>query len=388
MLYGAVAVAMVCGIVKVPIMKPTHRQHNKFHDYKSACIYHITMVVVERTMLLGTIVGEKPELARCELTPLGNMVSDCIKNIYLVAQKHKRQVRILAKQVMPDHVHFVLYVEAPMDVAVGELVRGFKTGCNKALRRAIERVEDEAGCSSSNLTVVAGKDGNTTGAFASSPSRLCDLVPSLPLEKAGTMCHAPISSLPSSIAGGHSLFEADYDETILRCRGQLRRMIDYVHDNPRRSWLKRHHRGLLRPHRGIEIAGRSYDAIGNLMLLGLTRHQVLVHSRITENEQHAYMNECIVEARRNKVLVSPFISEKEKQVRDYALKEGHSIIQLVDNGFSDYATVDGSLIDFSANGQVLILSPWPYVERKARITRLECQMLNEMAGEVANEGKK
>lgn len=28
--------------------KPTHRKHHRLHDYKSRCIYHITLVVNDR----------------------------------------------------------------------------------------------------------------------------------------------------------------------------------------------------------------------------------------------------------------------------------------------------------------------------------------------------
>ena len=42
---------------------------------------------------------------------------------------------------------------------------------------------------------------------------------------------------------------AHYHERILHAPGQLRRMIDYVKDNPRRLWLKRHNPDLFRLHR-------------------------------------------------------------------------------------------------------------------------------------------
>lgn len=38
--------------------QPTHRKHHWLHDYKSRCIYHITLVVSDHVPLFGRMVGE------------------------------------------------------------------------------------------------------------------------------------------------------------------------------------------------------------------------------------------------------------------------------------------------------------------------------------------
>ena len=186
---------------------------------------------------------------------------------------------------------------------------------------------------------------------------------------------------------GHALFEENYDETILRRRGQLRAMIDYVHNNPKHRWQKQRHPDLLIPIRGIQIAGRQYDAIGNITLLGLARHQVWVRSRWDEATRRNYQNDCVLKARHFHVLVSPFISPHEAAVRDVALREGHSVIVLTDNGFSDFTQCPGGLYDYCVNGQVLVLVPseLPHLANKSSITRAECVMLNARAAEIAGE---
>jgi len=372
-------------------IKPTHRKHNKWHDYSKRCIYHITMVVRDRAALLGrlegvttsgrvipsamhlddatrtqvgddsivnvrmqhlddatrTQVGDDPIVnVRMQLTPLGMDVAECIRAIPSFGCKRGLDLQILAQQVMDTHIHFVLYVRQPMEKeTLGDLIRGLKTGCNKALRKALESSSDRMG--------------------AVQPSK--------------------------RIIEQRSLFEEDYDETILTRHGQLKRMIDYVHQNPYRKWVKISHRDCFMPVRGIEIAGRRYDAIGNLMLLGLKRFQV--HCRYMWERAHdvearrAHQNECILKGRLNYALVSPFVMDHERAVRDVALKEGHSIIQLMDNGFSDYTTCPGGLFDYCLNGQVLLLVPsdWPRVEKKGRCSREECVVLNGYAGEIVGE---
>ena len=276
-------------------------------------------------------------------------VSHCISAISTFAKEKGRNVRILAKVVMPEHVHFVLYVEQPMDCRMGNLVQGFKQGCNKALRSLLDR----------QLTSAPDRGKPADGRWHAG-----DIFPTSP-----------------HMLQEHALFEPDFDETRLRSKGQLRTMLEYVHNNPRHRWLRQHKPGFLLPTRNVDIDGEHFDAIGNLILLGLSRHQVLVHSYWTDAERRNYMNGCILKARRGAALVSPFISESEQQVRDVALREGHSIIQLVDNGFSDFSQCPGNLYDYCVQGQVLLLVPsaWPHIERKHHITRKECLRLNALA---------
>lgn len=78
--------------------KPTHRRHNRWHNYYEKCIYHITLVVKDRKPLLGNLLEVKdgdpaticPWMYLTEkdveyygkawmnLTPLGMDVARCI----------------------------------------------------------------------------------------------------------------------------------------------------------------------------------------------------------------------------------------------------------------------------------------------------------------------
>ena len=97
-----------------------------------------------------------------------------------------------------------------------------------------------------------------------------------------------------------------------------------------------------------------------------------------------YMNGCVLAARQGAVMVSPFISDKEKGVMVVLLAEEHPIIILADNGFRDYNKPSDGLFDSVAAGRVLILSPWEYDANKKHISRADCVALNGMAEEIAN----
>lgn len=450
------------------MVKPTHRKHLAYHDYRERCIYHITLVCSERKKLLGRVVGDSVDEARCELTPLGVEVAKAIQGIPGCAAGRGDDVQVLAAVCMPEHVHFVLYVRERMKDKVGVVIRGFKQGCNKALKRWLEMSEARYGNGGVNGGVVGelekfetpngktneervagemrgvragdgsvgemrgaraedgrvgemcgvraedgrvsemcgvragdGRDGEMCGVRAEdgrdgrdgrvakdggrygdvggwgpfSPSRIDAFLRQLML----------LSS--ARIKSQHALFEPDFDETRLRRKGQLRAMIDYVHNNPVHRWQKQRNPGWLVPIRGIMIAGRRYDGIGNVNLLGLSRWQVHVRRAWDDDARRRYMNECVVKARNGSALVSPFISQHEAAVRDFCLSEGHSVIVLVDNGFAEYAQCPGGLYDYCVNGQVLVLaaSELGHEDRKGAISREECVWLNGLAEEICGE---
>lgn len=87
-------------------------------------------------------------------------------------------------------------------------------------------------------------------------------------------------------------------------------------------------------------------------------------------------------------MVSPFISDKEKEVMIVLLAEEHPIIYIADNGFRDYYKPSDGLFDAVAAGRVLILSPWEYDPSKRHVTRPECVEMNKMAEEICTICKK
>lgn len=410
---------------------PTHRKPDPWHDEKSRCIYHITLVCGDRDKVLGRMEGTCVEDAACECSPLGVAVSRCIHAIPAIQAKKGRKLRVLACQVMPEHVHFCLFVEEPMDCKLGVVIKGLKQGCNKALREALERQKQrEMGGGVGGVGAVgggAGAEGGEGAAHdmgartdmersenaaagpavgggagaamfrvggddaqsASSSWASSSWPPAQALQAPAGRGHRACPDLAITspkLLEGHALFEDDFDRTPMKKRGQLDRAIKYVHRNPRTRWIKSHHPGLFLPTRGIVLAGRRYDAIGNIHLLGLDRTEVHVRRAWDEQTRRDYMNACIVKARQHVALVSPFISEWERKVKAVALEEGHSVIQLVDNGFTDYTQVPGDMQAYCLNGQLLLLVPsdWPHVDRK-KISREECMTLNRFAEEICNE---
>ena len=47
----------------------------------------------------------------------------------------REQIEVKALQMMPDHLHGILFVREQLPVHLGQVISGFKAGCRKAMRR-------------------------------------------------------------------------------------------------------------------------------------------------------------------------------------------------------------------------------------------------------------
>ena len=182
------------------------------------------------------------------------------------------------------------------------------------------------------------------------------------------------------------LWEKGYHDRPLWGKGQLQRMIDYVQDNPRRLWMRRHSGRFFRLHRAVRVGAHVFDAKGELALLQRPMHSVHVRRRFSQAERRAYMNGCILAARQGKALVGAFISEYEQQVRAVALSEGLPVIQLTTDVLTECYKPSGVLFDACSSGRLLLLAQQEgECGFSRRITRAECTTLNTLAEEIARE---
>ena len=305
--------------------------------WKGIGIYHVTLTIPSRKPLLGSLVipDNDPSQALVERTDLGEEI---VHTIFHIQDIHP-EVRVLQFCIMPDHIHVVLYVTSAMKSGIKTVVRGWWQGAKKI------------------------------SALSVAPNIIRDNQQSLP----------PVFT------------EMPFIRPMSR-RGQLDAMMQYVKMNPQRLATKRLKPGYFCVQEGIEIAGCTYSGVGNAKLLLAQRfetvhvHSDLVKDAIKGNYQplRDYMNGCVLAARQGAVMVSPFISEKEKEVLTVLLAEEHPIILLSDNGFRDYYKPSAGLFDAVAAGRVLILSPWEFDPQKKHISRADCVALNNMAEEIAN----
>lgn len=326
--------------------------------WRGVGIYHITLTVPSRQPLLGTLVipDNDPSRARVERTALGNAVVDEL----FVMCRHYPAIRIFQFCLMPDHLHAVIQVTKVMETSIRSVIRGYWQGVKKLGRAYTLAVSpelnsgttDQRGLTDQGATTAGGSNGWAFPVFTERPFI------------------RPLSR-----------------------RGQLQAMMHYVRLNPQRLATKRLMPGFFRVQKGIDIAGRSFDGVGNVALLNAEHYDVVhVHSIWVKAAEHGdsqplrdYMNSRVLKARKGEVMVSPFISKQEKQVMQVLLREQHPFILLADNGFRDYYKPSDTLFDACAAGRLLILSPWAYDPGKRHISRADCVALNAMAEEFCRQ---
>ena len=216
---------------------PNYLQRKIGHDYTAPSAYLITVVTQDRRPLLGSLVGKSASEAAIDATILGKQV---IAAFYDIEKKVKEMtggdVQVVQYQLMPDHFHGILYVkdELPKNWHLGRIISGWKGACSRAYTRDVNESE---------LTLL---QGNVL-----------------------------------------TLFEKGYNDRPLVSKGQLQGWIQYLRDNPRRLWLKKHQPDMLRKVYEFEAGakGRRFTAVGNTFFVTYPEMaQVRCHRNLSEEE--------------------------------------------------------------------------------------------------------
>lgn len=355
--------------------------------WKGVGLYHITLTIPDRRPLLGRL--EVPcnnlDKAVVRRSALGNALVDSLLGI----PHYHPEVQVLHFCLMPDHLHAVLYVRRTMTTGIRGVVRGFWQGAKK-LGRAWS-----AASSSYVPNYIRGKYQEGQGYSQEKPGNGQEGLGGNSLREETVRLETSAASLRERL-GGESYCQLPpvfTEMPFIRPMGhntQLPNTIRYIDMNPQRLATKRQKPGFFCVQRNIVIGERSYDGVGNTMLLMAEKMAVVhVRSALVKAAERGdveplrnYKNSCVLAARKGAVMVSPFISPHEKQVMQVFLDEQWPFICLTDNGFRDYYKPSDALFDACAAGRVLILSPWQYDANKRHISRADCVALNNMAEEI------
>ena len=289
---------------RFPTMPRNYRL--KYWNYKGRGIYMITMNIEGRVPLFGVLQGGADD-ARVEYSPLGKLVSEQIE----LAFKPYPQIQICAKQLMPDHLHFVVWIKEEIPKPLGEIIRKLKIGCTQAYRDS--------------------------------------------------------GRIDATCINATSLFVTGFHDRVLLHAGQLRSMIDYVHDNPRRAAIKRAYPDLFKLRQAVDVAGFECTALGNRFLLDDPMKEILQCSRsFTQNEINRKKSDCLKLAERGVVFVSADISEGEKQICRALREAGYPLIILLSEGFpaadsphAKFYKPQGIYFETCAQGKLLLIEPAP-----------------------------
>ena len=375
-------------------------------DYKGRGIYMLTLVVRDRQPLLCTIEEDGNEV-RTELTEVGRAVIEETEHIAAIYP----QIRILCRQIMPDHLHLLLFVEEALPVHLTSVVSGFKLGCNKGYWNSLAELANTEHCGDEKEdteringeeiplaelanTEHCGEEKEDTERINGEEIPLAELANTehrgeekentgringeekgetqRAVSCAADFCEAEKKDTQARRIG---LWADGYHDRILFHKGQLDALIHYIKDNPRRLALKRANPELFKIRQHLQIEGMSFTAMGNIFLADYPQKAVIQCSRkLHQAEIDAKKAECLGEAAKGMVFVSAAISEGEKQICRAVREAGHPVVVLLEKGFPKpenpnykYFKPKGVYFEACAAGKLLLLEPEKELFEQAEI---------------------
>ena len=356
--------------------KPSMKRRASGHDYTERRFYMITLETEGRLPLFGHLAGNpfaeagSSDAPHIILSELGKAVQD----EWFSIPAFYPQIDVIALQMMPDHLHGILFVKAPIPLHLGQVISGFKAGCRKAQRR----LEAQAAPSA---------PGAAPSSSAAAPAQQSGALPPSPQEAVSPL-PKPSSPLPHPAPPFRPLFARGYNDLILRTYDELTVWKNYLLDNPRRLLMKHARPDWLYPFFGLKLGPFTFNGIGNRSLLTAPRRiAVKLSRRLTDQQIEEATARYLAEARQGAVLVSPAISPGEKRVMRAAFDAGLSTIVLMENGFTQLSKPHGEQFNACSAGCLLMLSPWEHHNEKRTITRIQCEQLNQMALAIAQPTK-
>ena len=344
--------------IQVNDIQHSMKRRTPYHNYSDKGTYMLTLVVEGRKPLFGTLQGDglapsgSGDEPRVVLSSLGKVIRDT--EIQKISTFYP-MVEVWKLCTMPDHLHIIIRVKERMPEGknLGQVVRGFKTGCTRAWWA---------------LTEKAAPFGEPKGTETGSAFNPATLVPS----------GSPVGNRPL-------LFEKGYCDKILLRPGQLENWKRYLDDNPRRLAIKRQHSDYFTIMQQISIGEWSCKAVGNRYLLNIPdKMAVIVHRAYSDDMFEELKALWLDFAENGGVLISAAISPREKIVMREAMNRGYRLIYLRENGFPELYKPSGESFVACSEGRLLQISPWDYHMQRKTISREQCLQLNRLAEEIAN----
>ena len=377
----------------------TFRWKDKAKLFSGEGIYFLTFVVVNRKRMFGRLkrlTHPTPEghTAVMEASDLGNAIYREFNRIQAIHPS----IQILAKQIMPDHFHAVVWCHEGFEGSIKVVARSFSQACSRIAREYARRQREgnvrlnrtlKNGTLDAEDSTPEGTSSQPTQPTSSQPTNPTPSQPDAPLS-AGTSSRglpslsalsnraAPTSPQTPSIAkmptlpmeeldcgnGARVLFEKPFIRTLSH-KGQLKNIINYTHNNPDNAIMREENPDLYVIRRGIVINGLTFDTMGKNRLLDFPIRQTVAISRnATEEKIQQMAEQALREAERGAVTYTVAISEGEKHVAREIREHGMPLIVIMPEGFPPEGTAaaryfhpHGVYHKACGEGRLLILSP-------------------------------
>lgn len=352
--------------------------------------------------------------ARVERSALGAAIFAHFRRI----AEFTPEIRPLYCEVMPDHLHLILQVLRPMKRPLGNAIAGFKTGCEKIYAKMGGKGQLFAEGFVDEILSHQGQLGHWFNYLKDNPRRLaiktlfpwlfkrvCRLGVDLWLvpqagDGRGARRFAPqagngggdpqlapkvegegVGQPPRALARGY--FSA------LGNRFLLGRPLAQVQVSRRFFGYKRVAKPGVPAEKATAFEGRAQRGDSRrprgLKIVKDEKGEPIVEFSTPEFE--ARREELFAAAKRGAVLLSPCVSDGERQIAREALAAGLPLITMANKGFSPLQKPSGRYFDACADGRLLMLAPaaWPYQPGEKPMTRFDATAMNRLCQWIAGE---
>ena len=308
--------------------------------FKGEGIYHLTFAVVNRAPILGKLeplskTDAEGHTAWVRATELGRAVLTKMNELIV---RHP-ELQIIWKELMPDHLHVLIWMHEGFEGSIKMVARGYAQGCSKIARRLAHPAQPTAGAGVAAAGLAAGA-GVAAGAGSGVAAGL-----SIYAAQSDCADHTPSPSPQASASekqeqsaydcgnGAPTLFSPPFIRTLAR-RGQLDRMVKYVKSNPDNAWMRRMHPDLYTIRRSRSIAGLLFDTMGKERLLDYPDTQVIALPRALTPEQIAHeVQLALSNAQQGCITYTAAINAGEKAVAKAIREAGFPMVVMMLKGF-------------------------------------------------------
>ena len=384
----------------------TRHHREKGWDYRGRAIYHFTLPVEGRYPLFGVIEGGSAETATVRLNAFGQRVCMLLRGLPQFYAEKGYALKVLATRVMPDHIHLVIQVLEPLPRSIGTVVRGFKSACTSIYKREyyrggenaakvhegenaakvhedenaakvhedenaakVHEGENAAKMHEGENAAKVHEDENAAKVHeGENAAKVHEDENAAKVHEGENAANGTFKHFDRIFAVSSSIWQPDkayYHERILHAPGQLRHMIDYVKDNPRRLWLKKHNPTLFKLHRRTQAHGLLFTSLGNHFLLDWPDRQMVELSRnAPADEVEQRLGEALAAAKNGAITYTAAISKGEQLIARTLRQQGFPLVILLNDGFPKegssherYFKPGGVYFEACAEGRLLLLEP-------------------------------
>lgn len=345
--------------------------------------FHVTLNTRGEAPTLGYMAGSpdapdgSPDAPRCVLTEIGKGVTEAWKNCL----NFYPNIELLAFIVMPEHVHGLIRLCQGNKHHLGRIIRGFMIGSTHAYWDAI-------GIDWRSMTYTKG----------------------VRTPEYNDRDHMRSYRGPALFVRGYNDVEALTPEEV-----EIKK--EYIRNNPRKRLIARSRPDCFRISRdshsknwtlaralsaisadrwiGRDTAkckqlqtnvsnrlkgGMGIDFLGNRALLAAERKVSLICHRSDIALFEQQKNAVLKAAREGAVVVSAFISPRERDIMKQLMVEQLPFIEILDNGLSDRYHPAGKAFYSVAEKRHVQITCWNYMfQKESQVSREMCLVMNELA---------